>query len=64
MPPAARWRTPCATSGAPTSPSRPSEEQHTIMSDIDIHTTAGKIADLKRRIDEATHAGSERAVEK
>ncbi|MFE5913410.1 carboxyl transferase domain-containing protein, partial [Streptomyces wedmorensis] len=32
--------------------------------EIDIHTTAGKIADLKRRIDEATHAGSERAVEK
>ncbi|MEN8653637.1 acyl-CoA carboxylase subunit beta [Streptomyces sp. 21So2-11] len=28
------------------------------------HTTAGKIADLQRRIDEATHAGSERAVEK
>ncbi|MDJ0340458.1 acyl-CoA carboxylase subunit beta [Streptomyces sp. H10-C2] len=30
----------------------------------DIHTTAGKLADLRRRIDEATHAGSERAVEK
>ncbi|GFM99018.1 methylmalonyl-CoA carboxyltransferase [Streptomyces fulvorobeus] len=30
----------------------------------DIHTTAGKIADLQRRIDEATHAGSARAVEK
>uniref|UniRef100_UPI000A3A0C96 acyl-CoA carboxylase subunit beta n=1 Tax=Streptomyces carpinensis TaxID=66369 RepID=UPI000A3A0C96 len=28
------------------------------------HTTAGKLADLKRRIDEATHAGSERAVAK
>ncbi|MFZ3559487.1 acyl-CoA carboxylase subunit beta [Streptomyces sp. BH055] len=31
---------------------------------IDIHTTAGKIDDLRRRIDEATHAGSARAVEK
>ncbi|MEU3463694.1 acyl-CoA carboxylase subunit beta [Streptomyces sp. NPDC006733] len=30
----------------------------------DIHTTAGKLADLRRRIEEATHAGSERAVEK
>ncbi|SDQ87486.1 acyl-CoA carboxylase subunit beta [Thermostaphylospora chromogena] len=32
--------------------------------EIDIHTTAGKIADLERRIHEATHAGSARAVEK
>jgi len=31
---------------------------------IDIHTTAGKIADLKRRREEALHAGSARAVEK
>ncbi|MDQ4084389.1 MAG: acyl-CoA carboxylase subunit beta [Actinomycetota bacterium] len=31
---------------------------------IDIHTTAGKIADLDRRIEEAVHAGSARAVEK
>jgi propionyl-CoA carboxylase beta chain len=30
----------------------------------DLHTTAGKIADLQRRRDEATHAGSERAVER
>ncbi|MGW3433290.1 carboxyl transferase domain-containing protein, partial [Streptomyces melanosporofaciens] len=30
----------------------------------DRHTTAGKLADLKRRIEEATHAGSARAVEK
>ncbi|MDQ6874349.1 MAG: acyl-CoA carboxylase subunit beta [Actinomycetota bacterium] len=29
----------------------------------DIHTTAGRIADLERRADEAVHAGSERAVE-
>ncbi|GLZ38551.1 acyl-CoA carboxylase subunit beta [Actinokineospora sp. NBRC 105648] len=30
----------------------------------DIHTTAGKLADLHRRNDEAVHAGSARAVEK
>jgi propionyl-CoA carboxylase beta chain len=30
----------------------------------DLHTTAGRIADLERRIDEAVHAGSARAVEK
>ncbi|MEB8340106.1 acyl-CoA carboxylase subunit beta [Streptomyces endophyticus] len=37
-------------------------EQPTAQTDI--HTTAGKIEDLRRRIDEATHAGSARAVEK
>ena len=31
---------------------------------IDIHTTAGKLADLKRRVGEVAHAGSERAIEK
>ncbi len=30
----------------------------------DIHTTAGKIADFERRVDEAVHAGSARAIEK
>ena len=30
----------------------------------DIHTTAGKVADLERKLDEAVHAGSARAVEK
>jgi propionyl-CoA carboxylase beta chain len=30
----------------------------------DVHTTGGKIADLRRRMDEAVHAGSARAVEK
>ena len=29
---------------------------------IDIHTTAGKLADLERRVDEAVHASSEKAV--
>jgi propionyl-CoA carboxylase beta chain len=33
-------------------------------SEADLHTTAGKIADLQRRRDEAVHAGSERAVER
>jgi propionyl-CoA/long-chain acyl-CoA carboxylase carboxyl transferase subunit len=32
--------------------------------ETDIHTTAGKLADLYRRSDEAIHAGSERAVAK
>ncbi|MFC0528083.1 acyl-CoA carboxylase subunit beta [Phytohabitans kaempferiae] len=32
--------------------------------EIDVHTTPGKIADLERRVDEAVHAGSARAVEK
>src|SRR3954471_23336457 len=31
---------------------------------VNIHTTAGKIADLEQKLDEAVHAGSERAVEK
>ena len=30
----------------------------------DIHTTAGKIEDLQARLNEAIHAGSERAIEK
>ena len=35
-----------------------------VPADIDIHTTAGKLADLERRIDEAVHAASAKAVEK
>jgi propionyl-CoA carboxylase beta chain len=35
-----------------------------VPTDIDIHTTAGKLADLDRRIDAAVHAASEKAVEK
>jgi propionyl-CoA carboxylase beta chain len=31
---------------------------------VDIHTTAGKLADFERRVQDATHAGSQRAVEK
>jgi propionyl-CoA carboxylase beta chain len=33
-------------------------------SGIDIHTTAGKLEDLHRRLDEAVHAASAKAVEK
>jgi propionyl-CoA carboxylase beta chain len=32
--------------------------------EIDIHTTAGKLADLESRLDEAVHAASAKAVEK
>jgi propionyl-CoA carboxylase beta chain len=35
-----------------------------VPTDIDIHTTAGKLEDLERRTDEAVHAASEKAVEK
>ncbi|WP_445257132.1 acyl-CoA carboxylase subunit beta [Nocardioides aurantiacus] len=35
-----------------------------VPEDIDIHTTQGKLADLERRVDEAVHAGSAKAVEK
>jgi propionyl-CoA carboxylase beta chain len=35
-----------------------------IAEGVDIHTTAGKIAELDRRLEEAVHAGSERAIEK
>ena len=35
-----------------------------VPDDIDIHTTAGKLQDLERRLDEAVHAGSAKAVEK
>jgi len=34
------------------------------MTDPDIHTTAGRIADLEQKLDEAVHAGSARAVDK
>ena len=41
-----------------------SAEGTEVPDDIDIHTTAGKVADLERRLDEAVHAGSAKAVEK
>jgi propionyl-CoA/long-chain acyl-CoA carboxylase carboxyl transferase subunit len=37
---------------------------HAPAEQLDIHTTAGKLADLYRRNDEAVHAGSARAVDK
>ncbi|NHN54627.1 acyl-CoA carboxylase subunit beta [Calidifontibacter sp. DB0510] len=39
-----------------------SDRQNTGDSGIDIHTTAGRLAELQQRTDEAVHAGSERAV--
>jgi propionyl-CoA carboxylase beta chain len=36
----------------------------TLEPGIDVHTTARKLADLEARLDEAVHAGSERAIEK
>jgi len=47
------------TSQAPSPPEAAGD-----TSAADLHTTAGKIADLQRRRDEAIHAGSERAVER
>jgi propionyl-CoA carboxylase beta chain len=35
-----------------------------VPDDVDLHTTAGKLADFERRVQDATHAGSQRAVEK
>ena len=35
-----------------------------VPKDIDTSTTAGKLADLKRRVAEVANAGSERAIEK
>ena len=47
---------------------KPSEEQPgegtEVPDDIDIHTSAGKGEDLSRRLEEAVHAASEKAVEK
>ncbi|MFF4949593.1 acyl-CoA carboxylase subunit beta [Streptomyces chattanoogensis] len=41
-----------------------SEPEATALNNPGSHTTAGKLADLQRRVEEATHAGSARAVEK
>ena len=35
-----------------------------VPADVDVHTTAGKLADFARRQDEALHAGSAKAVDK
>ncbi|HUV49014.1 MAG TPA: carboxyl transferase domain-containing protein, partial [Actinomycetes bacterium] len=46
---------------APPSDSAP--EPLTGEQEVDLHTTAGKLAQLRHKVDEAVHAGSERAVE-
>ncbi|MFF1381524.1 acyl-CoA carboxylase subunit beta [Streptomyces sp. NPDC058308] len=48
----------------PEEPNVPASDRSADHGAIDIHTTAGKLADLQRRIEEAKHAGSTRAVEK
>ncbi|MFI1679393.1 acyl-CoA carboxylase subunit beta [Streptomyces sp. NPDC020607] len=48
----------------PEQPNVPASDRTAEDGAIDIHTTAGKLADLQRRIEEAKHAGSARAVEK
>ena len=54
---------PSATSG-PTPDPLQAAGGTDIPADINIHTTAGKLADFRRRIGEAVHAGSARAVER
>jgi propionyl-CoA carboxylase beta chain len=51
-------------SRAAATPSDQPGEGTEVPSDIDIHSTAGKGEDLARRLDEAVHAGSQRAIEK
>ena len=41
-----------------------SEQPGSVPSEQERHTTAGRIADFERRTSEATHAGSQRAIEK
>jgi len=54
------------TSEAPSSrpPAHPPSPDRGEPAGADLHTTAGKIADLQHRRDEAIHAGSQRAVER
>ncbi|MBF4161826.1 acyl-CoA carboxylase subunit beta [Nocardioides acrostichi] len=52
-----------APAGAESVSAQPGEGTD-VPDDIDLHTTAGKLADYDRRIDEAVHAGSAKAVEK
>ncbi|HKJ12626.1 MAG TPA: acyl-CoA carboxylase subunit beta [Ornithinimicrobium sp.] len=39
-------------------------DDSTLGANADMRTTAGRLADFRRRLDEAVHAGSERAVDK
>ncbi|MGD9960363.1 MAG: acyl-CoA carboxylase subunit beta [Nocardioides sp.] len=54
------------THGEPRRPlvSAEATSAETGIPEIDVHSTAGKLADLGRRLDEAVHAGSAKAVEK
>jgi propionyl-CoA carboxylase beta chain len=52
------------TSAKPAKPVEAADAAKAADAGPDLHTTAGKVADLERRIDEAVHAGSARAVEK
>ncbi len=54
------------TSEAPSEPGAAPDQSQAGQDEpvIDLHTTAGQIADLQRRRDEAVHAGSGRAVER
>jgi propionyl-CoA carboxylase beta chain len=47
-----------------TATAKPEAGQAGTVPGYDIHTTAGKLADLDHRTDEAVHAGSARAIEK
>jgi propionyl-CoA carboxylase beta chain len=51
-------------SDAAVKPSDTPGEGTEVPDDIDIHSTSGKLDDLGRRLEEAVHAGSERAIEK
>jgi propionyl-CoA carboxylase beta chain len=53
-----------AASPSDTTPGQGTEVPADEGLDIDIHTTAGKVADLDRRLEEAVNAGSGRAIEK
>ena len=44
-------------------PSDSASDELTGQQEVDLHTTAGKLAQLRHKVDEAVHAGSERAVE-
>src|SRR5581483_4867767 len=58
------WPHPGRGRGRLRSPAMTAEPSGSSEPDLDPHTTAGKLADLERRYDEAVHAGSARAVEK
>src|SRR5699024_4220398 len=48
----------------PTAAQSPADQFEAPPESVDVNTTAGKLADLDRRLDEAVNAGSQRAIEK